>query len=70
MLNIPDMIKLLTSEYHFISQAIGTITRGFTAEIRVPKGINLRPNQIAYGKNFGLHRSKFNCDSFKHFANR
>src|SRR6185437_13712879 len=25
----------------------GTTTRGFTAEIKVPKGMNLRPNQIA-----------------------
>jgi multidrug efflux pump subunit AcrA (membrane-fusion protein) len=39
--------KTFNSEVTFISQAIGTTTRGFTAEIRVPKGLALRPNQIS-----------------------
>lgn len=43
---IPDDNKTFNSTITFISQAIGNTTRGFTAEIKVPKGINLRPNQI------------------------
>src|SRR5206468_11949499 len=34
----------------FISQAIGSTTRGFTAEAKVPAGIALRPNQLAMVK--------------------
>jgi len=47
IINIPDINKTFDSEVTFISQAIGTTTRGFTAEIRAPKGLALRPNQIA-----------------------
>jgi membrane fusion protein, multidrug efflux system len=47
MVKIPDINKTFNSEISFISQAIGTTTRGFTAEIKVPDGMNLRPNQIA-----------------------
>jgi RND family efflux transporter MFP subunit len=44
---VPDINKTFESEITFISQAIGTTSRGFTAEIKVPSAINLRPNQIA-----------------------
>lgn len=44
---IPDINKSFDSEISFLSEAIGATTRGFTAEIRVPKGLNLRPNQVA-----------------------
>jgi RND family efflux transporter MFP subunit len=47
MVKIPDINKTFDSEISFISEAIGTTTRGFIAEIKVPKGMNLRPNQIA-----------------------
>ena len=47
IVKIPDVDKTFNSEVTFISQAIGTTTRGFTAEIRVPKGLALRPNQIS-----------------------
>jgi membrane fusion protein, multidrug efflux system len=47
IVKIPDINKTFDSEISFISEAIGTTTRGFTAEIKVPKGMNLRPNQIA-----------------------
>ena len=47
IIKIPDINKTFESEVTFISQAIGTTTRGFTAEIRVPKGLALRPNQIS-----------------------
>jgi RND family efflux transporter MFP subunit len=47
IIKVPDINKTFNSEVTFISQAIGTTTRGFTAEIRVPKGVSLRPNQIA-----------------------
>jgi RND family efflux transporter MFP subunit len=50
IVQIPDINKTFESEITFLSQAIGTVTRGFTAEIRVPAGINLRPNQIAQVK--------------------
>jgi RND family efflux transporter MFP subunit len=47
IVKMPDVDKTFDSEVTFISQAIGTTTRGFTAEIRVPKGLALRPNQIS-----------------------
>ena len=47
IVTIPDINKTFNSSISFISQAIGNTTRGFTAEIKVPKGIDLRPNQIA-----------------------
>lgn len=47
VVQIPDADKSFDSEISFLSQAIGATTRGFTAEIKVPKGMALRPNQIA-----------------------
>ncbi len=47
---IPDMDKSFNSRISFISQSIGTNSRGFTAEAKVPAGIALRPNQIAIVK--------------------
>lgn len=47
IVTIPDINQTFNSTISFISQAIGNTTRGFTAEIKVPKGIDLRPNQIA-----------------------
>lgn len=47
IVNIPDAGKTFNGEISFMSQTIGATTRGFTAEIKVPKGITLRPNQIA-----------------------
>jgi len=47
IVKMPDINKTFNSEISFISEAIGATTRGFTAEIKVPKGIDLRPNQIA-----------------------
>ncbi|MEO8823176.1 MAG: efflux RND transporter periplasmic adaptor subunit [Ginsengibacter sp.] len=47
IVEIPDVNKSFNGTISFISQAIGSTTRGFTAEIKVPKGINLRPNQVA-----------------------
>ena len=49
-IQIPDLNKSFNSTISFISQSIGTISRGFTAEIKVPAGIALRPNQIALVK--------------------
>ncbi|MEO5650282.1 MAG: efflux RND transporter periplasmic adaptor subunit [Ginsengibacter sp.] len=50
MVQIPDINKSFNSNISFISQAIGTTTRGITAEAKVPAGFNLRPNQIALVK--------------------
>jgi membrane fusion protein (multidrug efflux system) len=47
---VPDINKSFSSTISFISQSIGTISRGFTAETKVPAGIALRPNQIAVVK--------------------
>ena len=49
-IQIPDMNKSFTSTISFISQSIGTNSRGFTAEAKVPSGMALRPNQIALVK--------------------
>ena len=50
IVEIPDMNKTFNSTISFVSQAIGTTTRGITAETKVPAGMNLRPNQIALVK--------------------
>ena len=47
IVSFPDNDKTFDSEISFLSQTIGTTTRGFTAEIKVPKGMKLRPNEIA-----------------------
>lgn len=47
IVSVPDINKTFESEVTFISQAIGATNRGFTAEIKVPSNIKLRPNQIA-----------------------
>ncbi len=50
IVQIPDVNKSFNSTISFISQTIGSLNRGFTAEIKVPSGIQLRPNQIALVK--------------------
>ncbi len=50
IVQIPDVNKTFNTTISFISQAIGTTNRGFTAETKVPAGFNLRPNQIALVK--------------------
>ena len=50
IIQIPDVNKTFNTTISFISQAIGTTNRGFTAETKVPAGFNLRPNQIALVK--------------------
>lgn len=47
---IPDVNKSFNTTISFISQSIGTTTRGFAAEAKVPAGMVLRPNQIALVK--------------------
>ncbi|HEY5461828.1 MAG TPA: efflux RND transporter periplasmic adaptor subunit [Hanamia sp.] len=47
IVQLPDAANTFNSEISFLSQSIGATTRGFTAEIKVPKGMKLRPNQIA-----------------------
>jgi RND family efflux transporter MFP subunit len=47
VVKIPDVNKSFNSTITFISQSIGDLSRGFTAEIKVPSGLQLRPNQIA-----------------------
>ncbi|RNI40014.1 efflux RND transporter periplasmic adaptor subunit [Hanamia caeni] len=47
IVTIPDANQTFNGSISFISQAIGDLNRGFTAEIKVPKGLSLRPNQIA-----------------------
>jgi membrane fusion protein, multidrug efflux system len=50
IVQIPDVNKSFNSSITFISQTIGSLNRGFTAEIKVPAGFALRPNQIALVK--------------------
>jgi membrane fusion protein, multidrug efflux system len=50
IVQIPDLNQSFNSTISFISHAIGTLSRGFIAEIKVPSGIKLRPNQIALVK--------------------
>ena len=47
IVNIPDVNKNFNTTISFISQTIGATTRGITAEMKVPAGMSLRPNQIA-----------------------
>ena len=47
---VPDVNKSFNTTISFISQSIGTTTRGFAAEAKVPAGMLLRPNQIAMVK--------------------
>lgn len=44
---LPDNNKSFDGIISFISQSIGATTRGFVAEIRVPSGISVKPNQTA-----------------------
>ncbi len=46
-ISIPDIGQSFTGTISFLSEAIGSTTRGFTAEIKVPAGMNVRPNQVA-----------------------
>ncbi|MGH2648132.1 MAG: efflux RND transporter periplasmic adaptor subunit [Ginsengibacter sp.] len=48
--NVPDADKSFNTILSFISQSIGTNTRGFAAEAKVPAGMALRPNQVAFVK--------------------
>jgi len=45
--NIPDLNQSFTGTVSFLSETIGANNRGFVAEIIAPKGLNLKPNQIA-----------------------
>lgn len=47
---IPDINKSFSSTISFISQSIGTDSRGFIAEAKVPAGMALKPNQVALVK--------------------
>jgi membrane fusion protein, multidrug efflux system len=49
-IQIPDISKSFNSTISFISQSVGTNSRGLTAEAKVPAGISLRPNQVALVK--------------------
>ena len=42
-----DINKTFSSNISFISQTVGTNSRGLSAEAKVPAGMNLRPNQVA-----------------------
>lgn len=49
-IQIPDINKSFNTNISFISQSIGTNSRGFVAEAKVPAGMTLRPNQVALVK--------------------
>ncbi|MEO6914446.1 MAG: efflux RND transporter periplasmic adaptor subunit [Chitinophagaceae bacterium] len=47
VITIPDLNKTYNSSISLISQSIGTSSRGFSAESKLPADANLKPNQIA-----------------------
>ncbi len=47
VITIPDLNKTFNSTISLISQSIGTSSRGFTAESKLPASASLKPNQIA-----------------------
>ena len=47
IITIPDLTTTFKSAISLISQSIGTSSRGFTAECKLPSGTALKPNQIA-----------------------
>ena len=49
-ITMPDINKSFNTTISFLSQAVGTDSRGLTAEAKVPPGMLLRPNQIAHVK--------------------
>jgi RND family efflux transporter MFP subunit len=50
VVEIPDVNNSFDGIISFIIESIGTSSRGFTAETKVPAGMGLRPNQIAVVK--------------------
>jgi len=47
VITIPDLTTTFNSTINLISQSIGTSSRGFTAESKLPSRTDLKPNQIA-----------------------
>ncbi len=47
VITIPDLTSTFNSKISLISQSIGTSSRGFTAESKLPARADLKPNQIA-----------------------
>jgi RND family efflux transporter MFP subunit len=47
VITVPDLNKTFKSNVRLISQSIGAITRGFSAECRLPADARLKPNQVA-----------------------
>jgi membrane fusion protein, multidrug efflux system len=45
--NIPDIDTSFTGTISFLSESIGATNMGFTADIKIPAGLNVRPNQVA-----------------------
>lgn len=50
VVEFPDISKTFNSSISFLSQTISPSTRGFNAEVRVPAGMNVKPNQTALVK--------------------
>lgn len=45
--SLPDINRKFNSTINFISQSVGTNSRGLTAEAKIPAGVEVRPNQVA-----------------------
>ncbi|MCO6498559.1 MAG: efflux RND transporter periplasmic adaptor subunit [Chitinophagaceae bacterium] len=50
VVELPDEGKSFESVISFMSLSVGATTRGFTAEIKAPVGMDMRPNQTAVVK--------------------
>jgi RND family efflux transporter MFP subunit len=47
IVSIPDVNKTYKTSISLLSQAIGSLSRGFTAEAKIPADKNVKPNQTA-----------------------
>lgn len=55
VVELPDNGKSFSGTISFLSQTIGASTRGFNAEVKVPSGVAVKPNQTVIVKIMDYH---------------
>lgn len=55
IVEFPDTKQSFQGTISFLSRTIGVTTRGFTAEVKIPSNVNVRPNQIAIVRIMDYH---------------
>lgn len=55
VVEFPDKNRSFNGTISFLSQTIGATTRGFDAEIRIPAGFSVKPNQTVFVKILDYH---------------